>query len=160
MTLRPLALAASFALAVAGGLPAQEKPKQPATPVFSSDVSLVLMPVFVIDKDGKAVRGLTAADFEVQQDGRPAEVVSFRYVDTTDAEEQDELRVASAARRRFLLLFDKSFTDLPGLDSARAARPATSCAGGSLPPTSRPSRPSTSKTASAWSRTSPRTARC
>ncbi|HEY8232991.1 MAG TPA: VWA domain-containing protein [Vicinamibacteria bacterium] len=121
MTLRPLALAASFALAVAGGLPAQEKPKEPATPVFSSDVSLVLMPVFVIDKDGKAVRGLSAADFEVQQDGRPAEVVSFRYVDTTDAEDQDELRVASAARRRFLLLFDKSFTDLPGLDRSRRA---------------------------------------
>lgn len=100
---------------------AQEKPRPEATPVFRSDVSLVLMPVFVIDKDGKAVRGLTAADFEVQQDGRPAEVVSFRYIDTTDAEEQDELRVASAARRRFLLLFDKSFTDLAGLTRSRRA---------------------------------------
>jgi VWFA-related protein len=42
-------------------------------------------------------------------------------VDTTDASEHDELRVASAARRRFLLLFDKSFTDLPGLDRSRRA---------------------------------------
>ncbi len=89
--------------------------------MFRSDVSLVLMPVFVVDKDGKAVRGLTAADFEVQQDGRPAEVVSFRYIDTTDADGQDELRVASAARRRFLLLFDKSFTNLPGLERSRRA---------------------------------------
>ena len=105
------------------GLSAQDKPKgTPApAPVFRSDVSLVLLPVFVIDKDGKAVRGLSAADFEVQQDGRPAEVVSFRYVDTTDADEQEELKVASAARRRFLLLFDKSFTDLPGLERSRRA---------------------------------------
>jgi len=111
------------ALVVSAGLSAQEKPvpKPQATPVFSSDVSLVLLPVFVIDKDGKAVRGLTAADFDVQQDGRRAEVVSFRYVDTTDADEQDELKVASAARRRFLLLFDKSFTDLPGLERSRRA---------------------------------------
>jgi hypothetical protein len=104
--MRLLRQALPVALVVSAGLSAQEKPapKPQATPVFSSDVSLVLLPVFVIDSDGKAVRGLTAADFEVQQDGRRADVVSFRYVDTTDADEQDELKVASAARRRFLLL--------------------------------------------------------
>ena len=111
----------AFALVLSAGLSAQDKPKGTPAPVFRSDVSLVLLPVFVIDKDGKAVRGLSAADFEVQQDGRPAEVVSFRYVDTTDADEQEELKVASAARRRFLLLFDKSFTDLPGLERSRRA---------------------------------------
>ena len=120
LRLRRLVLGLS-ALVLAPLVPAQEKPRPEATPVFRSDVSLVLMPVFVIDKDGKAVRGLTAADFEVQQDGRPAEVVSFRYIDTTDADEQDELRVASAARRRFLLLFDKSFTNLAGLTRSRRA---------------------------------------
>lgn len=104
--------------AAVGGQPAAQR-AQPA--VFRSDVSLVLMPVFVVGKDGKAVRGLTAADFEVRQDGRPAEVVSFRYVDTTDAQDQDEQRMASAARRRFLLLFDKSFTSLPGLERSRRA---------------------------------------
>jgi VWFA-related protein len=108
---------------MSAGLLAQEQTgtNAAATAVFRSDVSLVLLPVFVIDKDGRAVRGLTASDFEVQQDGRPAEVVSFRHVDTTDVDEQDELRVASAARRRFLLLFDKSFTDLPGLERSRRA---------------------------------------
>jgi VWFA-related protein len=121
--LAPL-LTAGLLVPLAGPAPATDgSARAQATPVFRSDVSLVLMPVFVIDKDGKAVRGLTAADFEVEQDGRRAEVVSFRYVDTTDVEEQDELRIASAARRRFLLLFDKSFTDLSGLDrSRRAAR--------------------------------------
>jgi VWFA-related protein len=89
--------------------------------VFGSEVSLVLLPVFVVDRKGKAVRGLGPGDFEVHEDGQRAEVVSFRYVDTTDDDEQDELRQASAARRRFLLLFDKSFTDLAGLGRARRA---------------------------------------
>jgi len=115
--------AVALAVALSATLAAQDQPgtKTPPAAVFRSDVSLVLLPVFVIDKDGKAMSGLSAADFEVQQDGRRAEVVSFRYVDTTDTEDQDELMVASAARRRFLLLFDKSFTDLPGLDRARRA---------------------------------------
>lgn len=91
--------------------------------VFSTDVSLVLLPVFVIGPDGKAMRGLAREDFSVSADGKPAEVVSFRYVDTTDRDEQDELRLAPAARRRFLLLFDKSFTELDGL--ARAQRAAS-----------------------------------
>ncbi len=118
----PHRAAALLALAfLATAAPATTQPA-PQAPVFGADVSLVLLPVFVIDRDGKAVRGLSPADFEVQEDGRRAEVVSFRYVDTTDADEQDE-PLASAARRRFLLLFDKSFTDLAGLTRAqRAAR--------------------------------------
>lgn len=104
---------------------AQEPAGKSQAPVFQSGVSLVLLPVFVTDKDGKAVRGLAAGDFEVQQEGRPAEIVSFRYVDTTDVDDQHDQqevrRMASAARRRFLLLFDKSFTDLPGLERSRRA---------------------------------------
>jgi VWFA-related protein len=42
-------------------------------------------------------------------------------VDTTSAEDQDAIREASAARRRFLLLFDKSFTDPAGLNRAQHA---------------------------------------
>jgi VWFA-related protein len=90
-------------------------------PVFGADVSLVLLPVFVVDHEGKAVRGLHAEDFSVLEDGDSADVVSFRYVDTTADEDQEELRRASPARRRFLLLFDKSFTDVAGLARARRA---------------------------------------
>lgn len=107
------------ALGLALLLGAAAPQKQP--PVFRSDVSLVLVPVFVIDRDGRAVRGLRAEDFEVRDDGARAEVVSFRYIDTTAPEDEHELRLASAARRRFLLLFDKSFTDLGGLNRARRA---------------------------------------
>lgn len=99
---------------------AEDQPAPP--PVFGTDVSLVLLPVFVADGSGRAVPGLRSDDFVVQVDGKPVDVVSFRYVDTRDREDQEDLRLASAARRRFLLLFDKSFTDLAGL--ARAQRAA------------------------------------
>jgi len=91
----------------------------PPAPVFSSEVSLVQLPIYVVDRQGRAVRGLAAEDFKVEEDGRKVDVVSFRYVDTTSAEDQDAIRQASAARRRFLLLFDKSFTVPAGLDRAR-----------------------------------------
>jgi VWFA-related protein len=107
------------ALLAPPALPAQEAAR-PA-PVFPSGISLVLLPVFVMDRDGKAARGLWPEDFEVREDGRRARIVSFRYVDTTEAGEEVEVPLASAARRRFLLLFDKSFTDPSGLRRARRA---------------------------------------
>ena len=89
--------------------------------VFGTDVAIVQVPVFVSGKGGQAVPGLSAKDFSVQQDGKDVDVVSFRFIDTTAPELQDEIRQTSAARRRFLLLFDKSFTDPFGLARARGA---------------------------------------
>lgn len=91
------------------------------TPVFGSDVALVQIPVFVSSKDRGAALGLKPSDFSVKQDGRNAEIVSFQFIDTTAPALQEEIRQASAARRRFLLLFDKSFTDPAGLGRARNA---------------------------------------
>lgn len=99
---------------------AEERPRARA-PVFGTGISLVQLPVFVIDREGHAARGLTAADFEVEDDGRRTEVVSFRYVDTTSIEEQAEIPLSPAARRRFLILFDMSFTNLAGLNRAQRA---------------------------------------
>jgi VWFA-related protein len=101
-------------LALSGAAP-------PAPPVFSSEVALVLLPVFVVGPDGRAARGLSADDFDLQEDGKRMPVVSFRYVDTTSEEDQDAIREASAARRRFLLLFDRSFTDPAGFRRAQRA---------------------------------------
>jgi VWFA-related protein len=118
MTLaRRLGALVTLAFVVAGGsAAATEKP-----PVFGAEVTLVLLPVFVADAQGRAMRGFSAEDFELYEDGKRAEVVSFRYVDTTSAEDQDAIREASAARRRFLLLFDKSFTEPGGLNRAQRA---------------------------------------
>lgn len=96
-------------------------PGKPDPPVFGTEVTLVLLPVFVADGKGRAIRGLSAEDFELSEDGKRAEVVSFRYVDTTSDEDQETIRQASAARRRFLLLFDKSFTEVGGLNRAQRA---------------------------------------
>lgn len=96
-----------------------EKPAK--APVFATDVSVVALPVFVADREGHAMRGLRPEDFELYDDDRRVEVVSFQYVDTTSPEEQEAIRKASPARRRFLFLFDLSFTEPAGLHRARQA---------------------------------------
>lgn len=104
-------------LSPASAAPSDQKPPL----VFGTDVALVQVPVFVSGRGGSAVPGLTPKDFVVEQDGRQVEIVSFRYIDTTAQEGQDEIKQSSAARRRFLLLFDKSFTDPAGLARAQKA---------------------------------------
>ena len=107
-----LALASSVAVADKG-------PAKP--PVFGTEISLVSVPVFVVDKEGRAMRGLAAEDFELVEDGKPARLVSFQYIDTTEADEAGAFQLSPAARRHFLLLFDMSFTDPGGLHRAREA---------------------------------------
>jgi len=46
-------------------------------PVFRADVNATPLYVAVRDRDDNAVMGLTAADFDVRVDGRPAGIVSF-----------------------------------------------------------------------------------
>jgi VWFA-related protein len=103
------------------GLAVSPAPARDEPPVFGTDVSLVLVPVFAVDSKGQAVRGLRSEDFRVEEDGKPVEVVSFRYVDTSELDEVEDLRRSPAARRRFLLLFDLSFTSVGGLNRARRA---------------------------------------
>ncbi len=47
------------------------------TPVFKSDTTLQSIAVQVTDKQGNAVKGLTAADFTLVEDGRPQKVAFF-----------------------------------------------------------------------------------
>ena len=117
--LASFALRSAFVLALC--IPAAAGADQKPPLVFGTDVALVQVPVFVSGRNGSAATGLTAKDFVVEQDGKGVEVVSFRYIDTTVDEDQDEIKQTSAARRRFLLLFDKSFTDPAGLARARKA---------------------------------------
>jgi VWFA-related protein len=91
---------------------------------FGAEVTLVTVPVFVTDKSGKAVPGLTVADFEVEEQGRKAPVVAFLPVDAMQAAVvPDEVngRLQAAARRQFLLLFDLTFSTPTGILRARKA---------------------------------------
>jgi len=102
-------------------LPGSDQTAASKAPTFSSEVSLVSIPVFVTDRSGKAAPGLSISDFELFEDGKRVPIVSFQYIDTTAEEQQELIREAPAARRRFLFLFDLSFTDPGGLHRAQAA---------------------------------------
>src|SRR6266511_1897237 len=110
----------------AGAAAPQQSAQEPAPPVFGADVAVVAVPVFVTDKSGKAVRGLTAEDFEIHDGGRRVPIAAFQAVDVdapVAAASQSELPVAvqAAAHRQFLLLFDLQFSPVAGIKRARAA---------------------------------------
>lgn len=92
-----------------------------------SEVVVVEVPVNVSNREGESVRGLTAADFVVTDEGREQEVTDFEVIDLEDleVEEAEAKRVReqlpSSARRHFLLLFDLSFSDPNRILRARQA---------------------------------------
>jgi hypothetical protein len=55
----------------------QTQPTQ-KQPVFRQAVDLVLVNTFVTDKEGQPVLGLTRADFEVYEGGKPQTIESFQ----------------------------------------------------------------------------------
>lgn len=82
-------LAVACALVAAGGtwLPAQQPAPPPPgpQPTFQTGTDIVRLEVSVLDKDRQPVRGLTAADFTVREDGRDRPVVAFTQVELPPA---------------------------------------------------------------------------
>jgi VWFA-related protein len=65
--------------------PAPQAPQQgqpPADDIVRISTNLVQIDAVVTDKDGNPMTNLTAADFEVLQDGKPQKIVSVSYVNT------------------------------------------------------------------------------
>jgi VWFA-related protein len=75
------AIAPLCAAILAGGLTAAaQKPPQPPRPTFSASVDIVSVDVNVIDRNGRPVRDLTAADFTLSVDGRPRKIASAQFI--------------------------------------------------------------------------------
>lgn len=77
-------LIAVFTLLVAGAPPSARQGSAPQPParqrsVIRSGRDAISVDVVVRDRSGAIVRGLTAADFEIREDGRPQELASFSF---------------------------------------------------------------------------------
>ena len=57
---------------------------QQAPPVFRSATSIVSVDVIVRDASGNVVKGLTAADFSVLEDGKPQQIETFSFQQIND----------------------------------------------------------------------------
>jgi VWFA-related protein len=119
-------------------LAAATTPPGPPRPRFeeSTQVVAVEVPVNAVDRGGRPVRGLTAADFEVFDEGARQTVTHFEVVDLDSLrrdQSPEQLRagavgtagdleaIDAAVRRHFLLLFDISFSSPTALLRARLA---------------------------------------
>ncbi|HEU4522023.1 MAG TPA: VWA domain-containing protein [Thermoanaerobaculia bacterium] len=92
-----------FVVAAALPLSAQQ------TLTESIEVRVVTVDAVVTDRDGKPVPGLTAADFEILENGRPQTITNFFEVRSGEAvpsREGAERETAPAPARRFILFVD------------------------------------------------------
>lgn len=85
------ATVAVLALAGWAAVSAEQAPQSTPPPTFRAGVDVVMLDVSVLDGDRQPVRGLTAADFTVLENGKPLPIVAFHAVDVPD-------RLVTAAR--------------------------------------------------------------
>ena len=105
-----LIIAAAFVAATA----TSTSPSAQQQPVFRSRLNLVSVDVIVRDKSGAVVRNLTAADFEVREDGKAQDITNFNFEEITD-------KAVPAVRSADLLAgVEQKLAE----DSKRAASPA------------------------------------
>ncbi len=92
-----------------------------------TEVTVVEVPVSVVDKNGDPVRGLTAEDFTILDNGkkqkiRSLDVIDFEMEIPADYEVLGSSEtLPAAARRRFFFLFDLSFSQPISVIRAREA---------------------------------------
>lgn len=68
------AVGTAAALAFEGGIAAQQ------TPRFRSSVDVIQVDVSAVDRNGRPVKGLTASDFTLLENGKPQDVVGFSEI--------------------------------------------------------------------------------
>ena len=116
---RPALWCTVVALCVAGGAYAQQAaqapPQQPQQPVFRAGVNLVQVDAYPTGPDGKIVEGLSLADFQILEDGKPQRIESSEFIrvdlNTPEAERRDPNtqeegnRLAADPRNRVFIIF-------------------------------------------------------
>jgi len=83
-------LALAAAVAVGAQQPAQDAQAQPPV-TFRSEVNYVEVDARVLDAQGQFVPGLTAADFQVIEDGKPQKVDAFSFINIPVARQERPL---------------------------------------------------------------------
>jgi VWFA-related protein len=116
-------LAFGLALASSADVPGQEAKNPPLT--FGTEITLISIPVFVTDKEGRTVSGLTAQDFEVEDGGKPAPIQGFLAISGDGAVEIPRNAAAAStllsSRRQFVLLFDLALSRAVNIERSRTA---------------------------------------
>jgi VWFA-related protein len=114
MTSRQLLVALAAALLAAAVPSAQQQPppapgRAQGRPTFRANTQVVSVDVIVRDASGAIVKGLTAADFEVLEDGKPQTISSFTFeeiserpkgIETADLLSTAEARLADDVKRQ------------------------------------------------------------
>lgn len=84
MTRLAVMLACALVCAVVALHGHQASPPPPQQPVFRGEVNVIRLDVSVLDKDRHPMRGLTADDFRVIEDGKEQRIVSVAEADTNE----------------------------------------------------------------------------
>lgn len=90
----------------------------------SAGVTVVEVPVYVAGSDGRPVRGLTKADFELFDEGKRTTDWDLEVIDLEDFSRQTVTRdvpLPPAAQRHFFFLFDLTFAQPINVAKARHA---------------------------------------
>jgi VWFA-related protein len=119
----PLSLIFTSLFAAPPAALAQSKREEP-TVREEARVTLVEVPVNVVDSYGRSVERLTADDFEIYDDGKKQTITGFEILDQRKPiapPSAGEPPIHPAAQRHFLLLFDLSFGTPKGIVNARRA---------------------------------------
>ena len=86
------------------------------------NVNVVEVPVTVVDSSGNPVRGLTAANFELYDNGTRREISGFDAIDFASTKSVTAVSPLNPnARRQFMLLFDLGYASPNGLARAQEA---------------------------------------